>query len=141
MGGRFITCNPDGTQIVHDDRNLAEARAEAIERIKFAYAAKIASGMPFMGSVLQIDSAAVQNMTAVRLQIALSVPLPSGFAWRMADNTMLSLDEDGVAAMTNAALAYVHGLRAGMWAAVDAAAAAEDIAAADAAAAAWPPAF
>lgn len=139
MGGRTITYHADGSITVEDTRSLADARAEAVERAKRAYEAKIAEGMTWQGKSLQIDETAVARITAVMLQVVAQVPLPPGFAWRMGDNTFLPMDAAGVAAMASAAAAHVQALRVAMWAAVDAARAAETIEAADAVAAPPPP--
>lgn len=132
MGGKTITFNPDGTTTIEDTRSLDQAIAEAVDRAKTRYADQIAAGMDWQGSPLQIDQTAVQNISAVMLQVVAQVPLPEGFAWRMGDNTYMPMDAAGVAAMATAASAQVQALRVELWAAVDAARAAETIEAADA---------
>jgi hypothetical protein len=130
--------NLDGTVTVTDTRTLAEAQAEAAARIEAEYAAQIAIGAEYGDKPLQIDPASTANMTAVAAQISAAVPLPAGFAWRMADNTFLPVTPEQMIALAAAASARVMALRKAMWAAKDAARAAETNDAADAIRATWP---
>lgn len=128
---------PDGMRWV-DDRTLAEAQQEAIDRAEAEYVAQIAKGTTYGGKPLQIDPASQANMTAVAAQIGAEVPLPAGFAWRMGDNTFLPVTPTQMIGLATTASARVMALRKAMWAAKDAARAAKTNDEADAVRAEWP---
>lgn len=136
---RIVIFNPDGSQEVEDPRTLDDAREEAVARAKDRYAGHIAEGMTWQGRPLQINGAAVANISAMMLRVVAQVPLTPGFAWRMGDNSFLPMDAAGMAAMAVAAANHIESLRQAMWADVDAARAAETNEAADAIAAPPPP--
>lgn len=81
---------------------------------------RIAAGMPWEGHPLQIDEASTTRITSAAVAADLGA-LPPGFAWRMADNTSLPMDEAGMIEMATAAFNYIFALRARYWAIVDAA--------------------
>lgn len=131
MSIRWTHRAPDGTVSVTDDRTLADAQGEAAARLRAAYDAEIARGMPWGGRTLQVDEASIQRITAVAAATGNNVPLPVAFAWRMADNTALPLDRAAFLAMSTAAFNHVNALRQRLWAALDKARAAADRDAAD----------
>lgn len=102
------------------DRKAAMRRAAAA-----ALAARIALGMPFNGKTLQIDDASQARMTAAAA-MANAGSLPTDFAWRMADNSVVPMDAAGVLGMAVAAGARVYALRAHYWALADLIAGAAD---------------
>lgn len=118
-------------QVVSDTRSLEDARAEAAERVAEGFELTLAAGMPWQGRVLQIDDESRANLSGAALRAQLGT-LPTGFAWRMADNSFLPLDAAGVIAMAAATMDHYLALRRRMWAARDAARAAPSREAADA---------
>jgi hypothetical protein len=119
MSTRWTHTELDGTVVVIDDRSLADAQTEAVERLRAAYDRELARGMPWGGKVLQVDEASIGRITATAAAVANNVPLPAGFAWRMLDNSGLTMDRAGFLAMATAAFAHVNTLRARMWAAIE----------------------
>ena len=105
---------------------LDHARAAALAAVRAAFDTRIAAGMPWDGKVLQIDDASCQLLTSADAMAAAG-GLPDGFAWRMADNSFLPLDAEGLRAMALATGAYVYALRATVWRLTDAIRAAETV--------------
>lgn len=135
---KHIVFHADDTRSVIDNRTLADAVGEAVTRIETEYAAQIALGAVYAGKPLQVDPSSTANMTAMAAQIAAGIPLPDGFAWRMADNTFLPVTDQQVIGLGATAAARVYVLMQALWAAKDAARAAQTREAADAIVAAWP---
>jgi hypothetical protein len=132
------TWSPAGGFAPPPGPDLPQLRAATKASAQHQLAARIAAGMPWSGRVLQIDEASQGRLSAAVLLSQYG--LPSGFAWRMADNSALALDAAGLVAMAHAAGTYVAALRARYWAIADAVAAAPDAAALEAidVTAAWP---
>lgn len=130
--------HPDGTVEHVDTRTLDEAIGEAVARFEAEYEAQIALGATYAGKPLQIDPGSTANMTAMAAQIAAGIPLPDGFAWRMADNTFLPVTDQQVIGLGATAAARVYALLRALWLAKDAARAATTREEADAVVAAWP---
>lgn len=118
----------DGAIVVSAPDQLAAAQAERIADVRVAAAARMAAGMAWQGKVLQIDAESLGLLTGADAMAAAG-GLPPGFAWRMADNSFLPLDAEGLRAMALAAGALVYAIRAVGWAKVDAIRAAADPAA------------
>lgn len=131
MGERIIVYGPDGVLVSDTDtRVLAEAREEAVQRLRWQFGQTVAKGMPWRNKTLQIDDASRAHLDAACLR-AQRGTLPAGFAWRMADNTTLALDAAGMIATAEAAMDFYLALRQRLWIAVEKANAAPDNAAAD----------
>lgn len=118
---------------------LAEMREARTTSAKAEFSARIAAGMPWGDTRLQIDTDSRTNLLGAK-GLADAGALPDPFAWRMQDNSMLPLDAAGVQAMATAAGLYYAGLFAVKSALVDAIAAAPDVAAVEAidVTAGWP---
>ena len=138
MGARIEHIGLDGRVAVTDNRTLADAQAEAVERLRGEFDAQVAKGAVYSGKPIQIDDASQMRMAAVVTQITAGVALPAGFAWRMGDNTYLPVTSAQMVALAAAASARIMALRAALWPAIDAARVARNIAAADAIKANWP---
>lgn len=132
MGEKTFVYGADGALLsLTDDRTVAQARAEASDRIRWHFSQAVAQGMPWRNKTLQIDDASRAHLDAACLR-AQRGTLPAGFAWRMADNTTLPLDAPGMIAMAEAAMDFYLALRQRLWTAAEKAAAAPDNNAADA---------
>jgi Domain of unknown function (DUF4376) len=105
-----------------------EKRDALLREVDERYAAAIAAGMPYAGKTLQVDLESQSNIDAMVTRITAGVPLPTDFAWRMADNTFLPLDAAGLVHMATGASDFVLALRITKWAHVDAIAALPDAA-------------
>lgn len=127
-----------GVLHVFDDRTLADAVAENVARLEREYEAQIALGTTYAGKPLQIDPASTANMTAMAAQVTAGIPLPAGFAWRMGDNTFLTVTDQQVIGLGATAAARVYVLLKALWSAKDAARAAKTREEADAVTAKWP---
>lgn len=129
---RITTFAADGVTIISQVLpTLAEAQDEARARLELQLASEVAKGMPWQGKVLQIDDVSRGHLAASCLR-ARSGTLPTPFAWRMADNSMLPLDAAGMMAMAEAAMDHYLALRQQFWVACNAIAAAGTVAACDA---------
>ena len=135
---KIIIFRADGSRETIDNRTLADAQIEAVERLQAEFAAQVAKGTTYSGKPLQIDDASQMRMAAVVTQITAGVPLPAGFAWRCADNSYLPVNTNQMVGLAAAASARIMALRAALWPAIDAARVARNIAAADAIKANWP---
>lgn len=99
---------------------LAGLRTKRRSEIAAAYQAALARGMPYGGKVLQIREQDQMNITAMgneaRWVKAAGAGWPSAFAWRMADDSFLSLPTaDDCIALGVAAKAEVIRLRSNKW--------------------------
>lgn len=114
---------------------LKDAKRMAVET---AFADAVAAGMSYAGKVLQIDDASRQNIAAVAtraigvVQSIAGMTWPPGFAWRMADNSYLTISAAAFLAMGQAAADRYTALILHRGALKDAVAAAADADAVDA---------
>lgn len=103
-----------------DSYRLAQAVAAKKRAIEVRFESALATGMAYGGKVLQIREIDQQNLIAMgqeaRWAKATGAAWPNGFAWRMADNSFLSVpNADAMIAMGEAAKAEVYRLRQVKW--------------------------
>ncbi|WP_374656106.1 hypothetical protein [Dongia sp.] len=106
-------------------RPAESSRETILSAIARRYQQALAAGLAHGGKVLQIREQDQANLTAMgneaRWALESGVPWPADFAWRMADNTFLSLaTPESMIAMAEAAKAEVFRLRQVKWVHVDA---------------------
>lgn len=120
-----------------DPVDLSDLKSAKKMEIEAAFAAAVAAGMPYGGKVLQIDDASRQNIAAVAtraigvVQSIAGMTWPAGFAWRMADNSYLTISAATFLAMGQAAADRYTALILHRGVLKDAVAAAADAAAID----------
>jgi hypothetical protein len=100
-------------------------RARTVAAIADCYQAALAAGLSYDGKTLQICEQDQANLTAMgneaRWAKVSAATWPSNFAWRMADDSFLSLpDPDAMIALAEAAKTEVVRLRQVKWGHVDA---------------------
>lgn len=113
---------------------IEHVRAERLLAVDARYRAALEAGMAHGGKPLQICERDQQNIVAMtqeaRLALATGSPWPADFAWRMADNSFLTLaSATDMVALGDAAKAEISRLRQVKWRHVDAIAVADSVAA------------
>jgi hypothetical protein len=104
---------------------LDDLKADLLARIAARYDAALEVGMAYQGKTLQIRPQDQANLTTMgneaRWAKAVGAAWPADFAWRMKDDTFLSLSTaDAMIALGEAAKAEVYRLRRVKWAHDDA---------------------
>ncbi len=100
-------------------------RAEKIAAIERRFERALEAGLAFGGKALQIRPQDQINLTTMgneaRWSVAANAPWPAGFAWRMADDSFLSVpDAATMIALAEAEKAEVYRLNQVKWQHIDA---------------------
>jgi hypothetical protein len=121
-----LQCSPDGTLSWVDVRTLAQAQAQAWERIKLARAAHIDAGIVTPYGAFQTAPPERQNIAEGVLLARTLTDLgqPVSIAWTLADNTVVTLDATAmvnVGLLLGSLVQQAHATARTLRAAVDAA--------------------
>lgn len=94
---------------------LEDVKSWLKQTINLLSASRMDNGFMFNGARFQSDNEAMQNITGTGAAVGMGIPLPPGFAWRDADNTMHPMDAAAFMALYGTALQWRNTLYTLVW--------------------------